>query len=77
MKDVVEFTAGPNAPCDMLQVLCILADWNPVCKHLEARLEEANHALDIQRQENQSSPSQHIQVNNPCIVYAVAEFLID
>lgn len=62
MKDVVQFTTGPDAPSDTLQVLCILADWNPVCSHLEAKLEEANNTLDLERQDNKSSLSQHIQV---------------
>ncbi|PNW80556.1 hypothetical protein CHLRE_07g322550v5 [Chlamydomonas reinhardtii] len=45
LKDLDTAVFGPTAPGDTLQVLCVLADWNPVCAKVEAQLEAANGAL--------------------------------
>ncbi|GMH36418.1 hypothetical protein BSKO_04286 [Bryopsis sp. KO-2023] len=62
MKDVDNLTVGPDAPSDMLIAVCVLAKWNPVCNRIEAKLEEANHQLTEDRENNKSSPAGHIQV---------------
>ncbi|KAG2450484.1 hypothetical protein HYH02_004985 [Chlamydomonas schloesseri] len=45
LRDLDSAVWGATAPGDTLQVLCVLADWNPVCAKVEAVLEAAHGAL--------------------------------
>ncbi|GFR47162.1 hypothetical protein Agub_g8853, partial [Astrephomene gubernaculifera] len=45
LKDFDAQVAGPGAPSDMLLVVAVLADWNPVCARVEAAVEAAHGGL--------------------------------
>ncbi|EFJ47483.1 hypothetical protein VOLCADRAFT_91846 [Volvox carteri f. nagariensis] len=42
LRDLESQVLGQTAPSDTLIVLCVLADWNPVCARVEAQIEAAH-----------------------------------
>lgn len=62
LKDLDTAVFGPTAPGDTLQVLCVLADWNPVCAKVEAQLEAANGALAEEAAARSGSEAARIKV---------------
>jgi hypothetical protein len=56
---------GPGAPKDVLAMLCVLGDWNPVCARLETQqLQAGLWELKQEAAANSGSDAAHIQVGN-------------
>lgn len=54
---------GPGAPKDVLAMLCVLGDWNPVCARLETQqLQAGLWELKQEAAANSGSDAAHIQV---------------
>lgn len=62
LAEVTSTVLGPAPPPDTLYVLCVLADWNPVCSRVEAALEAANGRLAEEAAGNKGAEAGRIQV---------------
>lgn len=62
LADVDKLVVSKDAARDMVMVLCILADWNPVCFKLENHLQAANFELKEEAAANSSSEAGHVRV---------------
>ncbi|KXZ56261.1 hypothetical protein GPECTOR_1g228 [Gonium pectorale] len=62
LKDVDGQVVGPGAPSDTLVVLCVLADWNPVCARVEAALEAAHGGFCEEQQQRSGSEAARIKM---------------
>lgn len=62
MLEVEQRVKGGGAPQDTLVLLCLLADWSPVCHKLEGQLGGAHFELQEQAAADPTGPAAHVQM---------------
>ncbi|GLC33165.1 hypothetical protein PLESTB_000363600 [Pleodorina starrii] len=62
LRDVDAQVLGAGAPADVLFVLVVLADWNPVCARVEAQVQAAHGSLSEEAAARSGSESARIKM---------------